>query len=89
MNQTLSRLVTCGNCKSRFGNNELVHLLFKYTNKDAHLPLVQSVVDGFGSYPLKQMKSFAYSLSTPKDKVGQILKRTNVPCPKCNKIHWL
>ena len=85
---SLSRFVACGNCKARFPNSQLVQHLFKFTNKNAHLPFVQSVVDGFAAYPLKQMKSSAYSVSTLKDALGAILKNSNIPCPKCNKIHW-
>lgn len=84
----LQRVVACGNCQAKFPHSQAMQILFSFTNKNAHFPLVQSMVDGFSSFPLKQMKSNAYSVSSPVNRIGQILTGSNVPCPKCNKVHW-
>jgi len=82
------RLVSCGNCHSKYPNNQLMNVLLKHKYPDAHLSLSQSLVDGFSAYPLKQMKSEAYKIFSPVGKIAEILSNSGVPCPKCNKVHW-
>lgn len=87
--RALGRLVQCGNCKSRFPHSQALGVLLGQTQKNAHEPLLQSLVDGFSSYPLKQMKNGGAAIRSPKNRICDILKGSHVPCPKCNKIHWL
>ena len=82
-----SRLVSCGNCKSRFPTSQVVPVFFQYKVPNCHPRVVQSLTDGFASLPMKQMKSCA-EIGGPVGRISQILKKGNVPCPKCNKIHW-
>jgi len=84
----LSRLVSCGNCMSRFSNPEIVNLILKFNHPGAHLNLSQSILDGFSAYPLKQMKSVANKMFSPAKKMGEVLKNSCIPCPKCNKVNW-
>jgi hypothetical protein len=88
MAQALRRLVQCGNCKAKFPHEHAMSVLLGNLYKDPHQPLLQSMVDGFSSYPLKQMKSVGYQLFSPENRICDILKRSAIPCPKCNKIHW-
>lgn len=73
---------------SKFSNPEIVNLILKFNIPNAHLNLSQSVLDGFSAYPLKQMKSVTNKLFSPAKKIGEILKNSCVPCPKCNKVNW-
>ena len=84
----VSRIISCGNSMSRFSNPEAVNLILKFNHPNAHPNLSQSILDGFSSYPLKQMKSVANKIFTPARRMGQILKNSYVPCPKCNKVDW-
>lgn len=80
------RVVGCGNCKWKYPNGEAIALFFKHKYKNCHESLFQSLKDGFNVFPLKQMKSLGYSNSTQR--ICQLLDKSGIPCPKCNRVHW-
>jgi hypothetical protein len=85
---SLPRLVSCINCKSAFPTSQAMALFLKSRVPECDRRVLQSMTDGFSSFPLKQMKSVAYQASTPVNRISQFLEKGNVSCPKCGKVHW-